>query len=206
MSPKIVDKQAKKYEILTAAMRVFAQKGVVKTKMSDIAEAAGIGKGTIYEYFRSKEDIFAETYRQVFEGTEQEVMAVISADLDPETKLRKLMTTTVEGFLGDGGEFAGIMMAFWSEAVRNKDDRIIDIINLQQVYADYRQMISAILEEGVRAGAFQVSDTFMTASVLIGAMDGILLQVHHGSAYLHTDTSGRGVVGELSERNKKIEG
>ena len=176
MSPKIVDKQAKKYEILTAAMRVFAQKGVVQTRMSDIAEAAGIGKGTIYEYFRSKEDIFAETYRQVFEGTEQQVMAIISADLDPETKLRKLMTTTVDGFLGDGGEFAGIMMAFWSEAVRNKDDRIIDIINLQQIYADYRRMISAILDEGVLTGAFQVSDTFMTASVLIGAMDGILLQ------------------------------
>jgi len=176
VSPKIVDKQAKKYEILTAAMRVFAQKGVVQTRMSDIAEAAGIGKGTIYEYFRSKEDIFAETYRQVFEGTEQQVMAIISADLDPETKLRKLMTTTVDGFLGDGGEFAGIMMAFWSEAVRNKDDRIIDIINLQQIYADYRRMISAILDEGVLTGAFQVSDTFMTASVLIGAMDGILLQ------------------------------
>ncbi len=176
MAPKIVDKQAKKLEIVKAAMRVFAQRGVVKTKMADIAEAAGIGKGTVYEYFRSKEDIFAETYRLVFEGTTEKVSAVLASGLDPETKLRQLMTITAEGFLGDGGDFAGIMMSFWSEGVRNKDDRIIDIINLEQIYADYRAMISGIIEEGVRDGEFRATNTFMTASVLIGAMDGILLQ------------------------------
>ena len=41
-------------------MQVFAKKGVAKTKMIDIATIARVGKGTIYEYFASKEDIFRE--------------------------------------------------------------------------------------------------------------------------------------------------
>jgi AcrR family transcriptional regulator len=176
MSPKIVDKEEKKQEILKAAMRVFAQNGVVQTKMTDIAEAARIGKGTIYEYFRSKEDIFAEAYRLIFLGTEEKIGAVLESPIQPEEKLRMLMAVTLESLLGDGGEFAGIMMAFWSEGMRNRNERIIKIIDLKKIYSNYRFMISGILEEGINRGQFRRVDTFMTASVIIGAMDGILLQ------------------------------
>lgn len=176
MSPRFVDKEEKKRDILKAAMRVFAQNGVVKTKMVDIAVAAGIGKGTIYEYFRSKEDIFAEAYHLVFQGTEAKIEAVIDSDLEPEEKLRQLMAVTLDGLLGDGGEFAGIMMAFWSEGIRNKNERILKIIDLEKVYSEFRGLISSILAEGIKRGQFRKVDTFLTASVLIGTMDGILLQ------------------------------
>ena len=176
MSPKIVDKEEKKQEILKAAMRVFAQNGVVQTKMADIAEAAAIGKGTIYEYFRSKEDIFAEAYSHIFLETEKRITAVLESPIQPEEKLRMLMAVTLEALLGDGGEFAGIMMAFWSEGIRNKNERIIKIIDLKRIYSDYRVIIAGILEEGMRKGQFREMDTFMTASVIIGAMDGLLLQ------------------------------
>jgi AcrR family transcriptional regulator len=176
MAPKLIDKEEKKGQILKAAMRVFARQGIVKSKMADIAKASGIGKGTIYEYFRSKEDIFAEAYKLFVLGTEEQLGKMLASDAEPEEKLRKLMTETLAGLLGDGGEFAGIMMAFWSEGVRNKDERISEIINLEQIYAEYRQMIAALLEEGMHMGRFRRVDSFLTASVLIGAMDGILLQ------------------------------
>lgn len=57
MSPKIINKEEKKRVILLAAMTVLSQKGYHATKMADIATAAGIGKGTIYEYFRTKEEL-----------------------------------------------------------------------------------------------------------------------------------------------------
>jgi AcrR family transcriptional regulator len=176
MTPKIVNKEVKKQEILKAAMRVFAHNGVVKTKMTDIAEAAGIGKGTIYEYFRSKEDIFTEAYNLVFLGIEVKIGEVLESDIGSEEKLKMLMKVSAEGFLGNGGEFAGIMMEFWSEGIRNKDEKMIEIINMQKMYSEYRGMIAQILEEGMSRGIFRKIDTFMTASVLIGAMDGILLQ------------------------------
>ena len=177
MSPKIVDKEEKKQEILKAAVRIFAQNGVVKTKMADIAEAAGIGKGTIYEYFRSKEDIFAETYSHLFQDTENKIAEVLESSIPPEEKLRNFMRVTIEEFLvKDGGEFAGIMMSFWSEGIRNNNERIMQIIDLKKVYSEFRGIIAVILEEGIKKGKFRKVDTYITASVIIGALDGILLQ------------------------------
>ena len=177
MSPRIVNKEEKKQEILKVAVRIFAQKGVVKTKMADIAEAAGIGKGTIYEYFRSKEDIFAETYGHLFQDKEDRIAEVLESSISPEDKLRKFMSVTIEEFLvRDGGEFAGIMMSFWSEGIRNHNERIMEIIDLKKVYSEFRDIIAGILEEGIKKGQFRKMDTFITASVIIGALDGILLQ------------------------------
>ena len=62
MSPKSVDKEAKKRQILEAAIAVFARKGVGNTRIAEIAAEAGTGKGTIYEYFRSKEQLFQEAF------------------------------------------------------------------------------------------------------------------------------------------------
>lgn len=177
MSPKIIDKEEKKQQILEAAIRVFAQNGVMQTKMTDIAEAAGIGKGTIYEYFRSKEDIFAEAYNHIFLNTEHRIAKVLESPIQPEEKLRNFMSVTMEELLvKDGGEFAGIMMSFWSEGVRKKNERIMEIIDLKKIYSDFRIMIAGILEEGINKGQFREMDTHITASVIIGAMDGILLQ------------------------------
>ena len=58
VSPKFIDKTEKCNEIAGAALSLFAKKGYAATSVEQIAEAAGIGKGTVYEYFPSKEDIF----------------------------------------------------------------------------------------------------------------------------------------------------
>jgi len=58
MSPKLVDKAEKMHEIAKAALNLFAARGFSATSVEQIAEAVGIGKGTVYEYFPSKEEIF----------------------------------------------------------------------------------------------------------------------------------------------------
>lgn len=58
--PKIVDKEAKRRELIAAAAKVFARDGYEKTRMADVASTADVGKGTLYEYFPSKEDLFLE--------------------------------------------------------------------------------------------------------------------------------------------------
>ncbi len=56
--PIIVDKNKKRREILQAAMKVFARDGYHRARIEAVAEEAKIGKGTVYEYFRSKTDLF----------------------------------------------------------------------------------------------------------------------------------------------------
>jgi Bacterial regulatory proteins, tetR family. len=53
-------KEKRRMEIIQAAMRVFSKNGFERTKMEAIAAEAGIGKGTIYEYFSSKKQLFEE--------------------------------------------------------------------------------------------------------------------------------------------------
>ncbi|KUK10884.1 MAG: Transcriptional regulator, TetR family [Clostridia bacterium 41_269] len=56
----IKNPEEKKRRILDAAAKVFSKKGFHKAKIEEIAKEAGIGKGTIYEYFASKEELFKE--------------------------------------------------------------------------------------------------------------------------------------------------
>ena len=67
MAPKVIDKQEKRKQIIKAAIRVFARLGLPNTKMLQVAEAAGIGKGTIYEYFKSKDELFIAAFHAFIE-------------------------------------------------------------------------------------------------------------------------------------------
>lgn len=176
MSPKIVDKEAKKAEILQAAMQVFSQRGVAKTKMADIAVAAGIGKGTIYEYFRSKEEIFAAAFQQVNQRSGELIQQALASTDDPVEQLRLLIDVSRQTFIEESADFAGIMMDFWAEGIRNKDEKILAIINLEQIYDEYRSLISGILETGIQKGVFRPVDTASLAAILIAVLDGVMLQ------------------------------
>ena len=68
----------KRNHIIAAAITTFAQKGYAGTRIVEVAQAAGIGKGTIYEYFRSKEDLFFATFEQLMYESEAQVLAPLS--------------------------------------------------------------------------------------------------------------------------------
>ncbi|MHB8896588.1 MAG: TetR/AcrR family transcriptional regulator, partial [Candidatus Geothermincolia bacterium] len=78
--PRKVDKEEKAAAIGQAALKVFIKKGYHHTKMADIAGAAGIGKGTVYEYFQDKAEIlksiFADYYSAFGEGAARAMSGV----------------------------------------------------------------------------------------------------------------------------------
>ena len=176
MAPKIVDKDAKKIEIIHAAVKVFSEKGMVKAKMADIALEAGIGKGTIYEYFRSKEEVFASGFQMFFQGMENQIESALSSTTDPVEQLKLLINLSFKSFLQHGSDLAMIMMDFWAEGIRNKDEKILDSIDLRQIYHEFRIMIQSIINNGIEQGVFRQVDTHNVAALLIGALDGIMLQ------------------------------
>ena len=69
-----------------------------------------------------------------------------------------------------------IMMDFWAEGIRNKDEKILDSIDLRQIYHEFRIMIQSIINNGIEQGVFRQVDTHNVAALLIGALDGIMLQ------------------------------
>ncbi len=173
MSPRIVDKEEKKRQIINAAMSVFAKNGLYSSKMVDIAEAAGIGKGTIYEYFKSKEDIFIEAFEYFMKDMETQIAKKIFRLTDPAEKF----TAIIEAFFGSFESFHDsiyIMFDFWAEGIRKRDKKMETL--LKKAYGDYREFIAAILEEGKAKGIFRDINSNLVASSIVGAMDGLILQ------------------------------
>ncbi|MBD3223864.1 MAG: TetR family transcriptional regulator [Caldithrix sp.] len=176
MSPRVIDKEAKKQQIVNAAIQVFARNGIVKTKMIDIADTAGIGKGTIYEYFRSKEEIFVTAFNHIYDGMADRIEVELASITDPALKLKLVIEESLRALFEEHKDFAGIMLEFWAEAIRNNDERTLQSIQLDNIYEHYRTILSQIINEGIQKGVFKTVDAFSTAAIIIAAMDGIMLQ------------------------------
>jgi len=174
--PKFVDKEAKRLEIMNAAMKVFARSGVVNTKMAEIAEAAGIGKGTIYEYFRSKDEIFSHAFELFFQEIKTALDDISQSKTDPETRIRQIVKASLVDFTSGNEQFLQLLMDFWAEGIRNKNDDNGQVLNLERVYTEFRTAIAVILDDGIRRGVFRSVDTNIAASTLIGVLDGLYLQ------------------------------
>jgi AcrR family transcriptional regulator len=86
----MTQKSNKKHEILKASMRVFVLKGFHNTKIEDIAVEAGIGKGTVYQYFQSKTQLFEEMVLHCIEMYKEEIMGIVSENISLEKKLLKI--------------------------------------------------------------------------------------------------------------------
>src|SRR5882672_1864141 len=74
--------------ILEAARKVFARKGFELATVDDVAEAAGVAKGTLYLYFRSKRDIYLAALRRGVLDLNQETARLVAASPTLEAKLR----------------------------------------------------------------------------------------------------------------------
>lgn len=172
--PKIVDKEEKKAKILEAAIRVFAKKGMSKTTISDIAGAADIGKGTVYEYFRSKDEIFSASFLYFMDKVETTISKHLYRIHDPLEKLSAVFTAWADILDSEYVDYLEIVLVFWAEGIRTKDDFVT--VDLMNYYLEYRKTIEALLEECVARKRIKAIDTKVVASSIIGALDGLLLQ------------------------------
>ena len=87
MAPKRVDKQAKRAEITRAAAEVFARKGFRGALVDEIAVAAGVSKGSVYGYFKNKEELFYATFQAFQEQLLRECEATMAAQHSAGGKL-----------------------------------------------------------------------------------------------------------------------
>jgi AcrR family transcriptional regulator len=172
--PKIVDKDEKKSQILEASIKVFADKGWNKTKISDIAEAANIGKGTIYEYFQSKDELFAASFRYFMALAESIVAERISPLDDPLERLWAYILSWGDIFESEYMDYVEIVLDFWAEGIRSKG-RFFSI-DIMKVYYDNRAFIESLLEECIAQDKIKPIDTKIVASIIIGTIDGLMIQ------------------------------
>ena len=89
-------RREKKDRILEKAGSLFLQKGIETTKIIDIARASGVAKGTVYEYFGSKEEIVADWIQQMFQEFREQQQKKIAAEKTMQGKLNCFFDHTFE--------------------------------------------------------------------------------------------------------------
>lgn len=178
MSPKIVDKEQRKHDIALSALEIFSEKGFESASISRIAKAAGIGKGTVYEYFGSKEELIHAAFLAWTDRMRRMAEEAILNVEDPVERLRTLVRSLIGNFVSDERTTRIVIAVFESLLVGGKELFRHDTI--REAFSERRKVISRILLEGVSRGAFRpeiARDAEKIAINLAAYLDGIAL--HH---------------------------
>lgn len=169
-------KEQKKALIIKAAAQVFADRGFSGTVMADIADQAGIGKGTLYEYFDSKEDLFFAVFEWFTQETEAAAKVSISAlGGSVSERLAVLSESVMQSWLEMKDLFT-LVMEFWAASASSQMKQRFKGY-FRQAYEDFRRIVAALIREGIEHGEFQ-EDTVpeSVAAALVGTWDALLLQ------------------------------
>src|SRR5437773_3128535 len=96
-------------QILDAAARLFAEHGYADTDTQLLADELGVGKGTLYRYFPSKQDLFLAAVDRVMQRMRQEIDASIADIVDPLDQIAEAIRTYL-AFFADHPEFVELIM------------------------------------------------------------------------------------------------
>ena len=155
----------KPQQIIDAAIRVFARTGYYNSRVSDIAREAGIASGTIYLYFKTKEEILVTLFREKMAEFVAYLRGEIAKVPDPEQRLRRLVHLHF-AVLEQNPQLAEVV-----QGELRQGHKFFRGASAHEVSA-YFDLIGSILEEGVAAGRFEADLPVKVATkVLFGAMD-----------------------------------
>jgi AcrR family transcriptional regulator len=163
-------REDRREEILQAALLVFARRGLAATKISDIAEAAGLSHGLIYHYFKSKDEIYTELVRRTFDISTGIFGYAAQSPGDPWERIR-MMTETVlaGGYQGDSPYyFLLAMQVFTSEAVPEEVKKIM--AEKVPLYTGY---LIPLLVEGQKTGQIAAGDPLVMSTAYFSLIQGL---------------------------------
>jgi AcrR family transcriptional regulator len=161
-------REERRRQILEAALAVFTQKGFHTANVSDVAAEAGVSQGTIYWYFDSKDELFAAALLSFFEGFGQGTTAALAHCQTATDKLRALALSLV-GFADEVGGLFMRVLEFWAASPDRHEPAAMWVDLLVQ----YKDVVVAIVKEGVQNGEFQPVDAESLVWAIMAAYDGL---------------------------------
>jgi AcrR family transcriptional regulator len=166
--------RSKRERILEAARRVAAHHGFDATRMEQIATEAGVSKGTLYNFFSSKEDLLVESVLHTYQ-TSIEVFPQVGDESAPALdRLQALIESLAGGFEAASRELLLAQQA-WGVVLRAPEARERLRSALREIYAGWGREIELILAAGIEQGVFRADiDRALASSTFIATFDGLL--------------------------------
>jgi len=178
MSPIIVDKKQKSKLIAKAALKLFSSKGYAATTIEEIAKSALIGKGTVYEYFHAKEDIFIAAIMEWMSFFVLQLSESMEGIKDPAARLYAVAEINME--LVDPADPTDLKLSL--EFLRHSmlEDGVLykHRYLVKDMHAGIRKIVVDTLLDGISKGIFRpeiARDAEKIAINLLAYIDGISL-------------------------------
>jgi len=159
--------------ILEAAEGLFEIKGFETTTVDEIASSAELGKGTIYSYFRSKEEIYIAILEKGLNVLMEKCRQAIGGSNSATEALNNLYLT----FVKYHQEHQGFIETLILQADEQRALKLGDlIINLRGKATDWVDLVSEVLKWGIQKGEFAELEVNKVANVIIGMIVGLIIQ------------------------------
>ena len=164
-SPSSSRTNGKHQVILRAATKVFARNGFFNSKVADVAREAGVADGTVYLYFKNKDDLLLSIINEALEIAHERLSQELPLFSDPFEKLRRMAELHLE-FMGSDRDLAVVF-----EVEIRQSTKFMEQFSTTKLSA-YFKLIRQIIEEGQQSGHFRSDFNAQIATkIFFGALD-----------------------------------
>jgi len=168
------EKERRRQQIIVAAKRVFSEKGFNKSTMEDIASEAELSPGTLYLYFKNKEELYASLSLRILQYLHIRVEHVNKeTDLSPEQKLEKLIEAMYDVYDFDPLIIINMFHLQSSETLKNLSPRLMT--QIEELSRKSIGAISSIFREGVEKGVFIEKHPVALSDIFWSLFSGVVL-------------------------------
>jgi AcrR family transcriptional regulator len=168
------EKERRRQQIIVAAKRVFSDKGFNKATMEDIASEAELSPGTLYLYFKNKEELYASLSLRILQYLNIRVQHVNDEkNLDPEQKMIALREAMFDVYNFDPLTILNLFHLQSSETLKNLSSEFLDEIN--ELSRKSIGGIATIIEEGIKRGVFVDKHPNALADIFWSLFSGVIL-------------------------------
>ncbi|MFD2444697.1 TetR/AcrR family transcriptional regulator [Bacillus sp. CGMCC 1.16607] len=178
MTPIVSDsyKEKRKQEILESALICFAKKGFETSTVDDIVAQSGISKGAIYNYFKSKEEIYLELMSQKTENNFNEIKKAIDEYKTTSEKLDYLFSIYDTTFPYNEADLGEIVVSFEFKLHSSRNKEVNDILTKRR-HTYFLGLLTEIIRQGQQNGELiKENKPEVFADLFWTMMDGLLAQ------------------------------
>ena len=162
--------ERRRNQILDAATKVFVRQGFQRARMDDIVEESGLSKGTLYWYFKSKEDIINAILRRLFVGDLEHLEGLLQAEGTASERLLQLTNFRVIG-MKRMSNLVPIIFEFYAVAVHQQ--WVKQFIN--EYFEHFRTLLEELIQQGIGNGEFRHVNARNTAISFASLYEGLTL-------------------------------
>ncbi len=167
---QIAEQPSKREQILKAAVTVFSTRGYRSTLVDEIAQEAGVAKGTLYLYFGSKEEMYLEAFRENVERLHEATLAGMKEGSSAWDKIKAFVAVRLE-FGEAHKDFLRIYLSEFAGTLMGKGEWVEQMKALLRKESD---LLSDVFREGIQAGQVRALPVEQLVSTLHYTVGGIL--------------------------------